>query len=104
MSQPSPNSISYRDLPPAEPDSPLAVEWDFYRHEVGRLLAEGHAGRHVLIKGAEIIGIFDTHLEALDEGYQRYHRQAFLVHEIQAVERVYLNTWRFRGWPRKLTQ
>jgi hypothetical protein len=98
-------TISYRDLPPAEPGSQLAVEWDFYRQEVGRLLADGHAGKHVLIKGAEIIGIYETHEEALGEGYRRFSRhQPFLIHEIQAEERVYLNTWRFRGWPRKVTQ
>src|SRR5262249_34165712 len=104
MSQSGPNNISYRDLPPAQPGSQLAVEWDFYRQEVGRLLAEGHAGRHVLIKGAEIIGIYATHEEALSEGYRRFRGQAFLVHEIQAEERVPRSTFWWRGWPRKLIQ
>ena len=93
MTQSSPNTISYHDLPPATPGSPLAEEWNVYRREVGRLLIEGHAGRHVLIKGAEIICIFDTHLEALDEGYRRFFRQDILVHEILAEERIYRAPW-----------
>ena len=104
MNEPRPNTISYRDLPASEPDSPLKVEWEFYRREVGRLLAEGNEGRHVLIKGEEIIGIFDTHLEASTEGSRRYFGQHYLVHQIQAEERVYRSTFWFRGWPRKLTQ
>jgi hypothetical protein len=102
MNQPCPHTISYRNLPPSEPDSPLAVEWEFYRKEVGRLLAEGHAGRHVLIKSAEIIGIYNSHNEAVAEGHRRYLMQAFLVHEIQTEERVFRSTFRWRGWPRKL--
>jgi len=94
MKEIRPNTISYRDLPPSTPDSPLRVEWEFYRKEVGRLLAEGHEGRHVLIKGEEILGIFETHLEASSEGSKRYFGQPHLVHEIQAEERVY----RAGGW------
>jgi hypothetical protein len=104
MKQPSPNYISYRDLPPAQPDSPLTVEWDFYRQEVGRLLAEGHAGRHVLIKGAAIIGIYDTHLEASTEGSRRFFGLPHLVHEIQAEERVYRAGGWWRPWQFKRTQ
>jgi hypothetical protein len=104
MNQPCPNTISYRDLPPAQPGSPLAVECDFYRQEVGRLLAQGHAGRHVLIKGPELIGIYDTHEGALAEGYQRFRGQDFFVHEIQAEERVYRAGGWWRPWQFKRTQ
>jgi hypothetical protein len=104
MNQPRPNTISYRDLRPAQPGSPLAVEWDFYRQEVGRLLAEGHTGRHVLIKGAEIIGIYDTHLEASAEGSRRFLGQDIFIHEIQAEERVYRAGGWWRPWQFKRTQ
>ncbi len=84
------HTIHYTELLPASLDEPLGVEWEFYRREVGRLLAEGHEGKHVLIKGEEIIGIFDTDREALVEGYKRYliPREAFLVHQIQTRERI----------------
>lgn len=96
-------TISYRDLPPAQPGSPLAVEWDFYRQEVGRLLAEGHVGRHVLIKDAEIIGIYDTYQEASTEGSRRFCGQDVFIHQIEAEEPLIKCTFWWRGWPRKLT-
>ena len=47
---------------------PLEREAETYRREVGRLLAEGHAGRHVLIKGDEVVSIWDTQRNALQAG------------------------------------
>src|SRR5438105_2865886 len=41
-----PRDVEYTELPEAKPDSPLYHEWNAYRREVGRLLAEGNAGRH----------------------------------------------------------
>jgi hypothetical protein len=83
-----PPTIHYTELPEAKPDSPLYQEWEVYRREAARLLAEGNAGRHVLIKGAQIIGVWDTHNEAATAGYQRFLGQPFLVHQIQESERV----------------
>ncbi len=82
-------TIHYTELLPAQPGSPLAVEWELYRREVGRLLAEGHEGKHVVIKGDQIIGLFDLHLEALAAANQRFLRQSFLIHQVQTRERVY---------------
>jgi len=82
-------TIHYTELLPAHPNSPLAVEWEFYRREVGRLLAEGHEGKHIVIKGEQIIGLFDTHLEALAAANQLFLRQSFLIHQVQTRERVY---------------
>jgi len=93
MTQPNPNMISYCDLPPAQPGEPLAVEWELYRREVGRLLAEGHAGRHILIKDDNIIGIYDTDEEAVTEGSRRFFGQDILVCQILAEERVYRAPW-----------
>src|SRR4051812_337473 len=59
-----PPTIHYTELPEGRPDSPLYQEWNFYRREVGRLLAEGHEGRWALIKGEGIVGIWDTEAEA----------------------------------------
>jgi hypothetical protein len=57
-------TIPYTALAEAPPDSPIAVEWNFYRRQVGRLLAEGNHGKWVLIKGERIVGIWDTFAEA----------------------------------------
>src|SRR6478672_78125 len=57
-------TIPYTELPESQPDSPLAREWNFYRREVGRLLNEGLEGRWVLIKGEDLIGIWDRQADA----------------------------------------
>jgi hypothetical protein len=81
-------TIHFSELPAAAPDSPLFREWNTYRHEVARLLAEGNAGRHILIKDGQIVGIWGTHDEAMCAGYDRFLGQSFLVHQIQERERV----------------
>ncbi|MBV9121963.1 MAG: hypothetical protein JO112_01225 [Planctomycetes bacterium] len=58
-----PPTIHYSELADARPDSPLYWEWNFYRREVGRLLAEGLEGKWVLIKGETIIGVWNTATE-----------------------------------------
>src|SRR5262245_29603007 len=80
--------LHYTELPPGRPGLVLYEEWETYRREVGRLLAEGHEGRHILIKGTGIIGIWDTYREAMEEGYKRYLMQPFFVHEILTCERL----------------
>jgi hypothetical protein len=82
-------TIHYTELPPSQPGSELHLEWETYRREVGRLLAEGHEGKHVLIKGTQILGLFDTHEDALAAGYQAYLRESFLVRHVQTRERLY---------------
>ncbi|MBL8793047.1 MAG: hypothetical protein JNM56_04020, partial [Planctomycetia bacterium] len=76
----APDTIHYTELPEATPESRLQREWNTYRREAARLLAEGHAGRHVLIKGEAIIGLWETDAEAIRAGYERFLGQAFLVH------------------------
>jgi hypothetical protein len=83
-----PETVHHSQLPEAKPDSPLYHEWNTYRREVARLIAEGQFGRHVLIKGVQIVGIWDTHNEAARAGYQQFLGQPFLVHHIQEHERV----------------
>lgn len=81
-----PRAVHYSQLPPANPDEPLGQEWNTYREQVEQLLSRGLAGKHVLIKGAEIIGIFDTHEAAYQAGVQCFLRDPFLVHEIREAE------------------
>jgi hypothetical protein len=65
------------------PDSsPIKTEWDLFRRERARLLTEGHEGRWVLIKGDEIIGVFDTWNEARAVGLGRFGVVAMLVQQI----------------------
>jgi hypothetical protein len=61
---------------------PLATEANFYRREIGRLLAEGYDNRWLIIKGEEIIGIWDTREEAFAAATERFFRQPVLVKQI----------------------
>jgi len=61
---------------------PLEREAETYRREVGRLLAEGHAGRHVLIKGDEIVSIWDTQRDALQAGRDQFELEDIAVVKI----------------------
>jgi hypothetical protein len=86
-------TIHYTELPPAQPGEDLCLEWETYRREVGRLLAEGKQGKHVLIKGEEIIGFWDTRGDALKAAYERFGRVPLLNHEVQEHERLYRVSW-----------
>ena len=84
----SANTIPWTELPPADPNSPLAAEWETYRREVGRLLAEGQEGKHALIKDDQIIGIYETWDEAREAGLEKYLLQPHCVRPILSREPV----------------
>jgi len=63
-----------------------STDWDTYRREVRRLLAEGKEAQFVLIKGQQVIGLYATEREALGHGYRMFPCQAFLVHQVQERE------------------
>jgi hypothetical protein len=92
MTQP-PNTIHYSQLPPSRPDDP-APEWETFRREVGRLIAEGHEGKWVLLRGDQIIGLFDTEDDAKEEGYRRYMLTGFNVQHVA----TYQPLLRSRAW------
>jgi hypothetical protein len=70
------------------PDSPLTTEWNFYRRIIGRLLAEGHEGKWLLIKNEEIVGIWDTEAEANTVRLERFLMQPVLMKQILSQEPV----------------
>lgn len=88
MDKPSTPPVHHTELPEAKPDTDPYLEWNTYRQEVGRLLAEGHAGQFVLIKGREIQGFYESWDAARNEGLRRYVLQPFLVKQVLAEEPV----------------
>lgn len=76
-----------QDLPDLPDGAPLAEEWRTYKRAVVRLLAEGHAWRHALVKGDAVVSVWDTRRDAIQAGRERYGMALFMVHEIQPVER-----------------
>jgi hypothetical protein len=95
-----PPTIPYTALPDGRPDSPIASEWNLYRREVGRLLAEGHENRWALIKGEEIIGIWDTEADARAVALQKYLVQPCLIQQIRSREPIVRMSVRFWGCQR----
>ncbi len=87
-------TVHHTELPPAQPGEALAEEWESYRREVARLLAEGHEGRFVLVKGQQIVAAHDHRDAARADGLRRYFPEAFLVQQVCAVEPVL----RIRGY------
>jgi len=81
-------TIHYTQLPEGPPDSPIATEWNFYRRIIGRLLAEGHQGKWVLIKNEEIVGIWDTEVEADTVRVERFPLQPVLMKQILTREPI----------------
>jgi hypothetical protein len=53
-----------------------------YLRELPRLLQEGQAGRHVLIKGDEILGIWDLQGDAIEAGCERFGLDPIFVKQI----------------------
>jgi uncharacterized protein DUF5678 len=86
MSEPSANRIHYTQLPIDPPGKRGATEWNFYRGEVGRLLAEGHEGKYVLVKGPAIIGMWDTAEEAYAVARQKFLGQDVLIIQVRTWE------------------
>jgi hypothetical protein len=89
-------TIPWTELPPADPNESLAAEWETYRRELGRLLAEGQEGKYALIKGNEIIGIYETWDEARRIGLEKYLLQGHMVRPILSREPVIRGPLLFR--------
>jgi hypothetical protein len=81
-----PPTLHYTALPEATADSPLYHEWNTYRREVTRLMAEGHEGRWTLIAARDIIGLWDTQEEANWVAAQRFPGRAVLIKQILRFE------------------
>jgi hypothetical protein len=47
-----------------------------------RLLAEGHSGRYALLKGDEVLSVWDTQRDVLQAGYERFGLEPFTVKKI----------------------
>jgi hypothetical protein len=84
----SKRTIHYTELRPAEPGEPGGQEWNTYLREVGRLLAEGHEGKWALLKGDDVIGLYDSKDEARTEGCRRFLLQPWILHQVRTWEPV----------------
>ena len=75
------------DRSPENALAAIAEEIATYRNHLPQLLRE-QAERFVLVKGADILGIFPDRSAALREGYRRFGVVPFLVRQIADPEPV----------------
>jgi hypothetical protein len=94
MATDEPTTVHYTELAPAQPGTLLAVEWETSRREVGRLLTEGHEGKHGLLKDKTILGVFDTRATAMIDALKRgYQLSEILIRQIQIREKLIRVPW-----------
>jgi len=101
---PASMSMHHSELRPHSEDHPLYEEWEVYRREVGRLIADGNEGKFCLISGGCVVGIYDREDVAQCTGYHILHPSRFLVHQIAEREPAYrmLHLFRCRISPTSL--
>jgi hypothetical protein len=88
MSEPGRTTVHCTELPDLVPGGVFQEEWDTYRREVGRLLAEGHEGRFVLIKGRHVLDVYDTWDSARVAGLRMDLTESFFVKQVLVREPV----------------
>jgi hypothetical protein len=71
------------DLPEGPADPTLAAEWQMFRQEAARLLAEGQRGRFALVKAGHPLTVWDTLADAARAGRLLFGAGPCLVQEIQ---------------------
>ena len=82
---PSVEELLRQDLP--EKLKPFAGELAAFLRALPRLLAEEEAGRYVVVSGGELLGVWDTHRDAMQYGTERCGEGRFLVQSISPIER-----------------
>jgi hypothetical protein len=81
-------STQVTPFPGAPPvDNVLADALAALARELPRLLAEGHEGRHALVQGGRVEGVWDTFADAVEAGYDRFGLDRFLVERIADPDR-----------------
>jgi hypothetical protein len=65
--------------------SQLQQEREFFKANQAEW-AKAHAGKFVLVKGAELIGVFDNPENAVAEGLRKFGSESFLVRGVNEVE------------------
>lgn len=72
-------------LPPGFPPelASLATEIHTYFRELPRLLDDRGEGKFVVVKGNELFGVWDTHLDAIQHGQDKFEDGRFLAQRIE---------------------
>lgn len=63
----------------------LKKELQTYEARKAELIGK-YGGKFALIKDADVLDVFDTKLDAIRQGYERFSRVPFLVKQIVEIE------------------
>ncbi len=85
--------VHYTELPDHRPESPIYREWQTYKRELPRLLAEGGEGKFALIGGDEVIGVFEDEEQARRHRREQYLARPFIVQPIREWEPLLRPIW-----------
>lgn len=77
-----------------QPMEPYRKEIETYLRELPRLLEDGEDGRHVLIKGDTIHGVWDTYADGVQHGLLTFQDRHFLVQPISRTEMKRIELYR----------
>lgn len=64
----------------------LDIELQTYRQQLPNLLDK--IGKYAVIKGADLLGVYDSYEDALKFGYDKFKLEPFLVKRIAPAEQV----------------
>jgi hypothetical protein len=76
--------FTYEEVIASMPDL-LATELDTYERQRNQLLAAGQ-GKYALVHGNTIVGVFQSKMDAISTGYERFGNTPFLIKQIVKVE------------------
>jgi hypothetical protein len=65
---------------------PLEKELETYGAKLPEL--KDAEGKYVLIHGEELAGVFNSYEDAINQGYQRFGLDPFLVKQVHAIEQA----------------
>jgi hypothetical protein len=64
---------------------PLDTELETYQRQRDRLLSQ-YEGKYVLIHDDEVVGAYESEIDAIYQGYDRFGNVPFLVKQVLPVE------------------
>jgi hypothetical protein len=79
----------------AKAQSPLEKEFEFYVQNQNKLV-EKYNGKYIVIKNHEIIGVFDSEIDAVEKTSERHELGTFLVQKCEPGKDSYTQTYHSR--------
>lgn len=80
--------INGKEAPMKEDDLALKDELKFFKAEVGELIDRYGEGKFVVVKGQDVRGPFDNHVNAYEAGIQEFGIVPFLIRRLAKQERI----------------